>query len=313
MVLDKPMVAVIAGPTASGKSACAVELCKLLPGEIVSADSMQVYRGMDIGTAKAGWEERGGIPHHMLDVADPDTAFSAAMYREMALPIIRDIISRGKLPVICGGTGLYIDAVTRPMGFARPGDEHIRARLAEEASAPGGRERLHARLVGIDPDTAGRVSVNDMRRVIRALEIFELTGHTQTELSRLDAQREPEFDVRMFAPDWPRDVLYARIDRRVEEMVRLGLPDEVRRLMQAGLSERSTAMQALGYKEIVSFLQGEIPLNEAVDRIKMGTRRYAKRQLCWFRRDERLTWLPVQGITPEELVQEIASRIRHAL
>ena len=300
---------VVAGPTASGKSAVAVELCRRIGGEVVSADSMQVYRGMDVGTAKATREEMGGVPHHMLDVADPDVSFSAAMYGEMAERDVEDILSRGLVPVVCGGTGLYIDALTRPMGFARPGDEVIRKRLTEEAEAPGGKERLHERLMRIDPETAGRLSPNDIRRVVRGLEIYELTGKSQTELNRLDAEKEEKYNTFMFALEWPREVLYRRIDLRVDEMIRRGLVEEVRRLMDKGLSAGSTAMQALGYKEIAQYLRGEISLEEAADRVKMGSRHYAKRQISWFKRDKRTVWIPAEGKTAGEIAGEIEKRI----
>ena len=304
--MDKPKIIVVAGPTASGKSAAAVALCRRIGGEVVSADSMQVYRGMDIGTAKASEAEMDGIPHHMLDVADPGVNFSAAMYREMASSAVRGILERGNVPVVCGGTGLYIDALTRPMGFARPGNEAIRQRLMEEAEKPGGKEALHERLRGIDPETAERLSPNDLRRVVRGLEIHELTGKSQTELNRLDAEKETEYDVAMFALEWPREVLYRRIDRRVDDMIRLGLVDEVRGLLDAGLSTGSTAMQALGYKEIAEYLRGEISLEEAVDRVKQGSRHYAKRQISWFRRDARVRWIQAEGKTAEDIAGEIA-------
>ncbi len=307
--MEKPGIVVVAGPTASGKSAVAVELCRRIGGEVVSADSMQVYRGMDVGTAKATRVEMGGVPHHMLDVADPDVSFSAAMYGEMAERDVEDILSRGLVPVVCGGTGLYIDALTRPMGFARPGDEVIRKRLTEEAEAPGGKERLHERLMRIDPETAGRLSPNDIRRVVRGLEIYELTGKSQTELNRLDAEKEEKYNTFMFALEWPREVLYRRIDLRVDEMIRRGLVEEVRRLLDKGLSAGSTAMQALGYKEIAQYLSGEISLEEAADRVKMGSRHYAKRQISWFKRDKRTVWIPAEGKTAGEIAGEIEKRI----
>ena len=245
----------------------------------------------------------------MLDVADPDVSFSAAMYGEMAERAVKDILSRGLVPVVCGGTGLYIDALTRPMGFARPGDEVIRKRLTEEAEAPGGKERLHERLMRIDPETAGRLSPNDIRRVVRGLEIYELTGKSQTELNRLDAEKEEKYNTFMFALEWPREVLYRRIDLRVDEMIRRGLVEEVRRLLDKGLSAGSTAMQALGYKEIAQYLSGEISLEEAADRVKMGSRHYAKRQISWFKRDKRTVWIPAEGKTAGEIAGEIEKRI----
>lgn len=303
--MAKPELLIIAGPTASGKTAVAVELALRLDAEVVSADSMQVYRDMDILTAMPTPEEMRGVPHHMLGVFPPDQKCSAAAYRELALGRIQDILARGKRPIVCGGTGLYINALTRPLSFAAQGDDAIRAELTRIAEAEGGRERLHEQLKAVDPAAAARLHPNDVRRVVRALEIYRITGRTQSEQAALDAQRgDGPFSERVYALDWPREALYARIDRRVDEMLQSGLVDEVRRLMK-NEAAFSTAAQAIGYKEIAAALRGECALAEAVETLKRATRNYAKRQLTWFRRDARVRWVAAQGLSAAEIAEKI--------
>lgn len=307
---NKPRLIVIGGPTASGKTALSVHLCQKIGGEVVSADSMQIYRGMDIGTAKPFPEEMQGIPHHLLSIAEPGEKYSVAAYRELANRAIAQITAAGRWPVLCGGTGLYIDALTKPMSFAEQvGNDELRAELTALAETYSGKMKLHQILEEIDPETAARLHINDVRRVVRAIEVYRLTGRTISEQARLDKQREGDYAVTMFAISWPRDVLYDRINRRVDEMMRLGLVEEVRALMASGLTEGSTAMQALGYKEIIAALNGKISMNEAVEAIKQGSRNYAKRQMTWFRRDERVHWLEAPGKTKEQLVDEMIKEI----
>ncbi|HIR07828.1 MAG TPA: tRNA (adenosine(37)-N6)-dimethylallyltransferase MiaA [Candidatus Pullichristensenella stercoripullorum] len=307
--MAKPELLIIAGPTASGKTAVAVELALRLDAEVVSADSMQVYRDMDILTAMPTPEEMRGVPHHMLGVFPPDQKCSAAAYRELALGRIQDILARGKRPIVCGGTGLYINALTRPLSFAAQGDDAIRAELTRIAEAEGGRERLHDQLKAVDPAAAARLHPNDVRRVVRALEIYRITGRTQSEQAALDAQRgDGPFSERVYALDWPREALYARIDRRVDEMLQSGLVDEVRRLMK-NEAVFSTAAQAIGYKEIAAALRGECALAEAVETLKRATRNYAKRQLTWFRRDARVRWVAAQGLSAAEIAEKIITDI----
>lgn len=307
--MAKPELLIIAGPTASGKTAVAVELALRLDAEVVSADSMQVYRDMDILTAMPTPEEMRGVPHHMLGVFPPDQKCSAAAYRELALGRIQDILARGKRPIVCGGTGLYINALTRPLSFAAQGDDVIRAELTRIAEAEGGRERLHDQLKAVDPAAAARLHPNDVRRVVRALEIYRITGRTQSEQAALDAQRgDGPFSERVYALDWPREALYARIDRRVDEMLQSGLVDEVRRLMK-NEAVFSTAAQAIGYKEIAAALRGECALAEAVETLKRATRNYAKRQLTWFRRDARVRWVAAQGLSAAEIAEKIITDI----
>ena len=280
-------IVVVAGPTASGKTALGIALAKELNGEIVSADSMQVYRGMDIGTAKATMDEREGIPHHMLDVAEPWEDYSVARYVEQAEACCRDILARGKLPILVGGTGLYIDSLVSGRDFAAvDSDQGLREALSAEYDALGG-EAMHRRLQEIDPERAAILHPGDKRRIVRALEVYRLTGMTITEHDRQTRALPKRFDAAAIHLNFKnRSALYARIDRRVDRMVEQGLFREVEGLLAAGLSPESTAMQAIGYKEAVRALQGELSREEAVDLIKQSSRRYAKRQLTWFNRDK---------------------------
>lgn len=306
--VDKPLLPVIAGPTASGKTAVAVALCQMIGGEVVSADSMQIYSGMDVLSAMPTKEEMGGIPHHMMGCVDPGEKFSADAYRIAAKACIVDVIARGRMPVLCGGTGLYIDAVTRPMSFSQRSDEALHARLLAIADEPGGRERLHAQLREIDPESAARLHVNDVRRVSRAIEIYELTGVTLTEHNRLDAQREGDYSEIIFALDWPKEALQRRIDARIDAMLKAGLVDEVRALM-ADEQCHPTAAQAIGYKEIATALRGEMSMEKAVYLMGKATRSLAKRQLAWLRRDSRVIWLAAEGESAQALAQRMVEII----
>ncbi len=296
----KQRIICVAGPTASGKTALAVALAKALDGEVVSCDSMQIYRGMDIGTAKPTLEEREGIPHHMLDVADPAESFSVGQYVALADPIVQDILRRGKTAIIAGGTGLYMDSLIAGRDFApRPstGKREILETLAREQ----GIEAVLAKLRQVDPDSAARLHPSDHRRIIRAMEVYQETGVTITQHNAQTRRRPPRY-----RPLWlgitfaQREELYRRIDRRVEEMMTQGLAQEVRGLLAGGLSPQATAMQAIGYKEMAQALAGEIALAAAVERIQQGSRRYAKRQLTWLRRNPDIHWLVRQG--EEEIV-----------
>lgn len=287
-------IIVVAGPTASGKTGFGIELALAYNGEIVSADSMQIYRRMDIGTAKATAWEQAMVPHHMLDVAEPWEDWSVARYVEQAERCCRDIISRGKLPILVGGTGLYIDSLVSGRDFAAvDSDQGLRDRLSAEYEALGG-EAMHQRLREIDPERASILHPGDKRRIVRALEIYELTGITITEHDRRTQALPKRFDdaaIHLSFKDRAR--LYERIDRRVDMMVEQGLFDEVAGLLASGLSPACTAMQAIGYKEAALALSGELTREEAVELIKQSSRRYAKRQLTWFNRNTealRITW-----------------------
>ena len=279
----------LAGPTASGKTALAVELAKELDGEVVSCDSMQVYRRMDIGTAKPSPEEMQGIPHHMIDVAEPDEDFSVSRYCAMAAPIVDDIVARGKTAIIAGGTGLYMDSLIRGNDFAPFPSTGVRERLEAEADEVGLPAML-TRLREIDPDTADRVF--DRKRILRALEVYLETGETITEHNRKTRLIPPKYTPLWLGLDFAdRGELYRRIDKRVDIMLEMGLMEEIRSLLDSGIPEKCTAMQAIGYKEFVNALEGREPLSQAAEEVKKASRHYAKRQLTWFRRNPAVRWL----------------------
>ena len=281
----------IAGPTASGKTALAATLAKELNGEVVSCDSMQVYRRMDIGTAKPTLEEMQGIPHHMIDVAEPWEDFSVSRYCDMAAPIVDDIISRGKTAVIAGGTGLYMDALIRGNAFAPFPATGVRERLEAQADAEG-MEAMLSRLHAVDPDAARRLHLSDRKRILRALEVYLETGETITEHNRKTQAVPPRYSPLWLGLDFARrGELYRRIDLRVGLMLEQGLVEEIRGLLAEGIPERATAMQAIGYKEFVDALDGRCTIEEAADQVRQSSRRYAKRQLTWFRRNKAIHWL----------------------
>ena len=298
----------IAGPTASGKTALAVELAKELDGEVVSCDSMQVYRRMDIGTAKPSREEMQGIPHHMIDVAEPDEDFSVSRYCAMAAPIVDDIVARGKTAIIAGGTGLYMDSLIRGNDFAPFPSTGVRERLEAEADVVGLPARL-ARLREIDPDTADRVS--DRKRILRALEVYLETGETITEHNRKTRLIPPKYTPLWLGLDFAdRGELYRRIDKRVDIMLEMGLMEEIRSLLDSGIPEKCTAMQAIGYKEFVNALEGREPLSPAAEEVKKASRHYAKRQLTWFRRNPAVRWLVRSGDDGREILASARQIIR---
>ena len=281
----------IAGPTASGKTALAAALAKELNGEVVSCDSMQVYRRMDIGTAKPTLEEMQGIPHHMIDVAEPWEDFSVSRYCEMAAPIVDDIISRGKTAVIAGGTGLYMDALIRGNAFAPFPATGVRERLEAQVDAEG-MEAMLSRLRAVDPDAARRLHLSDRKRILRALEVYLETGETITEHNRKTQAVPPRYSPLWLGLDFARrGELYRRIDLRVGLMLEQGLVEEIRGLLADGIPEKATAMQAIGYKEFVDALDGRCTIEEAADQVRQSSRRYAKRQLTWFRRNKAIHWL----------------------
>ena len=298
----------IAGPTASGKTALAVELAKDLNGEVVSCDSMQVYRRMDIGTAKPSREEMQGIPHHMIDVAEPDEDFSVSRYCAMAAPIVDDIVARGKTAIIAGGTGLYMDSLIRGNDFAPFPSTGVRERLEAEADEVGLPAML-TRLREIDPDTADRVS--DRKRILRALEVYLETGETITEHNRRTRLIPPKYTPLWLGLDFAdRGELYRRIDKRVDIMLEMGLMEEIRSLLDSGIPEKCTAMQAIGYKEFVNALEGREPLSQAAEEVKKASRHYAKRQLTWFRRNPAVRWLVRSGDDDREILASARQIIR---
>ena len=303
----------ILGPTACGKTALSLALAPKVRGEILVCDSMQVYRGLDIGTAKPTAEERAVCPHHLVDLVSPETPFNAADYADAAMKKVREITARGNTPVFCGGTGLYLDAVRTLRHGDMPASPSpaLRARLTEEAETPEGRDALYQRLSEIDPDSAAATHPNNIRRVIRALEIYETTGKTKTYWDRRASQKNPDLDILPIGLTYrDRETLYRRIDARVDAMIEAGLIEETKRLRDAGLFEKSpTAAAAIGYKELLTYLNGEAPLTAAVEDLKTATRRYAKRQLTYFRRMPDIVWLFCDGKTADDLTAEILPRV----
>ena len=290
-VKEKPMLIVVAGPTASGKSAAAVELARMIDGEIISADSMQVYRHMDIGSAKITKEEMMGVPHYLIDVADPTEEFDVVRYAHEAKAAISDITSRGKTPILCGGTGFYIQAVTRDIDFSETGSlPKYREELAAYA-AEHGNEALHDRLKDIDPVSYETIHANNLKRVIRALEYYKETGMTISAHNVAERQRETPYDLHFFVLNDDRAVLYDRIDKRVDFMMAEGLYDEVMYLRQMGLTRNMVSMQGLGYKEMLDCMDGRYELDEAVRILKRDSRHYAKRQITWFKREKDAVWI----------------------
>ena len=296
---QRKKVLVITGPTATGKTALSVLLAQRLNGEIISADSMQVYRGMDIGTAKVTLDEMQGVPHHLIDAADPSENYSVARWVEAAAAAAEDIFARGKVPILAGGTNLYIDSLLSGRDFAESGGgSELRDALSAEYDRMGG-EAFREKLREVDPDRAALLHPSDKKRLVRALEVWKLTGETITAHDERTRALPPRWDSLRVALSYEnREDLYARIDRRVDEMFAAGLADEVRGLLAAGLSPDSTAMQAIGYKEVVAFLSGDCTETEAAEAVKLNSRRYAKRQLTWLRRDPDLLWVLWQG-TPD--------------
>ena len=291
-----PKILVISGPTASGKTALAVELALRRNGEVVSADSMQLYRRMDIGTAKPTAEEMRGVPHHMIDVADPEEDFSVARYVEMASRCVEDILSRGRLPIVAGGTGLYIDSLLSGRTFsAFDPASPLRGELEGELARRGG-EALLAELARVDPEAAARLHPNDAKRIVRALEVYCSTGKTITQHNAETRAIPPRYEALTLTLAFRRrEDMWERIDRRVDRMMGEGLVDEVQALLASGVPEKCTAMQAIGYKEMAAALRGGGDVAAAAEEIKLRSRQYAKRQLTWFRRNPAAKWLYWEG------------------
>lgn len=288
----------LTGPTASGKTALSLEIAEALGCEIISCDSMQIYEEMNIGTAKATESERGRVRHHLIDFVSPLVPYSAESYRADALIAAEDIVSRGKIPLFVGGTGLYIDTLMRSrVETSPPSDEAVRERILEGVRTEEDRIRLFERLREVDPESAAKTHYNNLRRVVRALEIYEISGIPKSEIDRASREGTPDIDIGMITLDFlNRDLLYERVDKRVDIMMEQGLLDEVKSLFERGLlKEDTTAASAIGYKEIISYLEGKRTLAEAVEDIKLSSRRYAKRQLTWFRHERDARRLFVDG------------------
>jgi len=299
------------GPTAVGKTKLSIELAKKYNGEIISGDSMQVYRGMDIGTAKIKREEMEGIPHHLIDVKDPSESFNVAQFQELVTVCIEDIASRGKLPIIVGGTGLYIEAVLQQYSFSESvSDEEYRKTL-EAIVEKQGIEEVHHMLAAIDAESAERIHPNNVRRVIRALEIYHCTGEKMSDQLKKQ-NKEYVYDVALIGLTMNRDTLYERINLRVDMMFDEGLVSEVKRLYDAGLRD-CQSIQAIGYKELYEYFDGTVSLEEAKDNLKQNSRRYAKRQLTWFRNKMNVTWFEMDDNTFEKKIEQISAFIEGKL
>ena len=308
----KEEVIAIVGPTAVGKTRLSLELAQEFEAEIISGDSMQVYRGLDIGTAKVEAKIRDEVPHHLIDIAEPEEEFSVADFQKEADKLIPEIHNRNKIPMIVGGTGLYIKALIE--GFIFPeteADWDLRNRLEAEAEAKG-TEAVHNKLAEIDPELADKLHPNDLRRVIRGIEVYQQTGNTITHYKKLAKKRPPRYDATIIGLYRDREILYNRINKRVEQMMEEGLLEEVKSLYEQGYDKDTPAMEGLGYKELLSYFAGEYDLEEAVRLIKRNTRHFAKRQLTWFKKNDEIHWFDMERdfVTIENEVKEV---IRNAV
>ena len=291
----KPKVIVIVGPTASGKTALSIELAKTINGEIVSCDSMQIYKDMDIGSAKPTYEEMQGIKHYLIDVVSPDERFSVAEYKKLAEAAIEEILSKGKTPIVIGGTGLYADSLIYGIEYQEiEYDEKYRKELEIQAQTEDGLKMLYNQAKKIDEEAIKKISENDKKRIIRVLEIYNQTGKTKTQLEAESRKNEVKYDYKVFAINMDRQILYDRINRRVDIMIENGLIQEVENLLNK-YKIFPTAMQGLGYKEVVQYLNKELTKEEMIEKIKQETRRYAKRQLTWFRKNKETIWIDGQA------------------
>ena len=301
---EKILCRVITGPTASGKSGYALRLAQEQKYEILCMDSMQIYRGMNIGTAKPTAEEQQLVPHHLLDIADPRDTYSVAAWRDMAVPLIRQMGAEGKQVLFVGGTGLYLDSLIHPMAMGSiPADEELRRELRIRGETLHGRNELHEMLRKLDPDTAERLPVNDLRRVIRAIEVSQITGIPFSKQPH--DEQESEFDWRVVALMPEREILYHRIEDRVDQMITDGLADEVRSLLDSGVPENAQSMNGLGYKEMIPYLRGMTDLATAIREIKLGTRHYAKRQTTYMKRFENAVYIDPMGNDAYEKITEV--------
>lgn len=307
--MKKPLIPVIVGPTASGKTSLSIELAKKLNGEIVSADSMQIYKKMDIATAKPTAEEMQNIPHHLIDFLEPGEEFSVALYKKRAIDAIEDILNRGKLPIVVGGTGLYVDTLINNTEFLEYEKSDIRSKLEKRNEAEGTKKLLDE-LAEIDPESANKLHINDSKRIIRALEVYYSTGKTISEQCELSHRNDSPYGWCVICLDaTDRQFIYDRINLRVDLMIDAGLIEEAEQFYNSDIS--STAKQAIGYKELKPYLDGLISLEQAAEKLKMETRRYAKRQLTWFRRYNNLHWLYIDKLAKEELLQSVLSIIKN--
>ncbi|MFR2571036.1 MAG: tRNA (adenosine(37)-N6)-dimethylallyltransferase MiaA [Clostridia bacterium] len=298
--MQKDKVIVICGPTASGKTSLSIALAKKINGEIVSSDSMQIYKDMDIGTAKPSEEEMQGIKHYLIGIIEPDKRYSVADYKEDAKKAIKEILQKGKVPIIVGGTGLYIDSLIYEIEYPNiEFDSKYRAELEKQVEEQG-LEKIYQKAKEIDPEAVNKISCNDKKRILRILEIYHATGKTKTEQEKESRKKEVEYDYQVYALKWDREKLYERINARVDIMLENGLVEEVKNIMRK-YNEFPTAMQGLGYKEVVEYLNGDLTKQEMEDKIKRETRRYAKRQMTWFRKNKQTIWLNAEDDTQNNI------------
>lgn len=307
--MEKQKVIVICGPTASGKTALSIELAKKIDGEIVSCDSMQIYKEMDIGTAKPTLEEMQGIKHYMIGIISPNERYSVADYKKDAKKAIREILNKGKVPIVVGGTGLYIDSLIyeieyQDIEFDKEYREHLEKEVKEK-----GLEELYNVAKEIDPEAIEKISKNDKKRILRILEIYHATGENKTEQERKSRQKEVEYDYKVYALNMDREKLYDRINKRVDKMIEEGLIQEVEKIYKK-YNDFPTAMQGLGYKEVVEYLEGKLTKEEMIEKIKQETRRYAKRQLTWFRKNKQTIWLDVGKNTIQNNIEIILEGLK---
>lgn len=309
----KPLI-ILTGPTAVGKTALSIELAKAAGGEIISADSMQVYRGMDIGSAKIRPREMQGIPHHLIDVLDPSEEFNVVVFQKLCRQAMEGIYERGHIPILTGGTGFYIQAVLRDIDFTENEENKDYRSHLERLAAREGSQALHDMLRAVDPASAEAIHAHNIKRMIRALEFHHLTGEKISEHNEREAERQSPYRFCYFVLNDDREKLYRRIEERVDRMMEEGLVEEVRRLMEQGCRRDMVSMQGLGYKEILDYLAGETSLEEAVYRIKQGTRHFAKRQLTWFRREKDVIWLnkPDYGYDEQKILAAVMQHMYEA-
>ena len=305
----KKKILVLGGPTAVGKTELSIDLAKRLNGEIISADSMQIYKYMDIGSAKISKEEMDGVVHHMIDVVDPKDEFSVAQFKEGGMKAIDEILAKGKLPMIVGGTGLYINSLTCNMSFTESEKDDEYREYLMNLTYEKGNEYVHEMLKDIDPVSYKEIHPNNRKRVIRALEVYKTTGKPFSEYNAGDDFYNTEYDVHYFVLNMDREKLYERINLRVDIMMEKGLLEECIKLKEMGYTSDMQSMQGIGYKEVLYYLEGKISLEEAIDMIKQGSRNYAKRQLTWFRRDPRVTFLDKDKMSYEEILKYILKEI----
>ncbi len=301
----KKKIILLVGPTASGKTFASVEIARYIGSQVISADSMQIYKQMNIGTAKVTEDEKKSIKHHMIDIIDPDVPYTVSEFKEDTGKIIKKLHSENKIPVIAGGTGLYINSIIYDLDFSNTlSSPEIRNEL-EELLEEKGKEHLHKVLESLDPASAEKIHYNNVKRVIRALEVYRITGRPFSEQNKNFRKNSENYDFIIIGLDMDRTILYNRINDRVDEMIEMGLVEEVKSLMENGYAKELQSMQGIGYKEIAGFLEGEIPLEEAVRLIKRNSRRLAKRQFTWFKPDKRIKWIEVNPNNKNKLIEDI--------